>query len=282
MPRRGAGLGWARRPWVAADTGTKCVGSNRAPGSSTSTRGTGPAPSASPSPWAELRRIDRRFRAVAEQLLVQGRDQRCVPARGTLAEALWHGPVDLIVSHEGGRELQAKGVCAPVRPVDVLPRPLAAEVVVIADIHEVALRVALAAAAPERAEAGRQAEVLLRLRWFRRRQIEARRAALFRRRVVAGSRVLPSAVVSRDEPVADAAAARTGGEVVLEVVPSVHDPEHARRVRIGVIRHAVRAVRERRREDARHLRGFGSPGRTDPFSAGGPWTAARAKMPIFE
>src|SRR5262245_48789023 len=162
MPRRGAGLGWARRPWVAADTGTKCVGSNRARGSRTSTRESRPAPSASPSSWAELRRIDRRFRAVAEQL-VWGPDQRRVPARVALAEAPRRGPVVLIVGHEGGRELQAEGVHAPVRPVDVLPRPLAAEVVVLADIHEVALRVAFAALVfRECAEAGRQAEVLLR------------------------------------------------------------------------------------------------------------------------
>src|SRR5262249_30118938 len=52
-----------------------------------------------------------------------------------------------------------------------------------------------------------------RRRW--RRLIEARRAALLRRRVVAGERVLRPAVVSRDEPVTGAAAARAGGEVVL-------------------------------------------------------------------
>src|SRR5262249_42713125 len=47
-----------------------------------------------------------------------------------------------------------------------------------------------------------------RRRW--RRLIEARRAALLRRRVVAGERVLRPAVVSRREPVADAAAACAG------------------------------------------------------------------------
>src|SRR5262245_52769287 len=152
MPRRGAGLGWARRPWVAADTGTKCVGSNRARGSSTSSRESRQAPSASPSSWAELRRIDRRVLAIAE-LIVRGPDQWRVPARvALLAEARRRRPVVLIVGHEGGRELQAEGVRASVRicsrrPVDVLPRPLAAEVVVLADIHEVAVRVALAAAA---------------------------------------------------------------------------------------------------------------------------------------
>jgi hypothetical protein len=72
--------------------------------------------------------------------------------------------VVLIVGHEGGRELQAERVRAPVRPVDVLPGPLLAEVVVLADVHEVALRVALAAALAERAEAGRLAEVLLPFR----------------------------------------------------------------------------------------------------------------------
>ena len=73
------------------------------------------------------------------------------------------------------------------------------------------------------------------------------------RGVVAQARVFAPAVVPRHEPVADAAGSRARGEVVLEVVPPVHDPEHRRRLRIGVIRRVVLTIVEGRGQDAGDL-----------------------------
>src|SRR5215469_16909761 len=55
-------------------------------------------------------------------------------------------------------------------------------------------------------------------------------------------RVFSTAVVTRQQPVTGPASPRTSRHVVLEVIPAVHDPEHARLIGVGMVGKDVRLI----------------------------------------